>query len=166
MEAKKRVHVFPMNRNKKKGERLEPLLQVLVDNRITIREIGEAISIPRQTVNMWIVKDDILLSNLEKIADVLNYNLKWEMRKRPLIEGEEPDVVYQRETDPNKKRLYAVYQGTYKQFGSLAELQRIIGIPRQTIQRWLDRDDIKLSHLQMISDAFDYDFIWWLEKKE
>ncbi len=78
MENEKTVKKGRRNR-KRRDTRLEKLSQAIYLSGITQEEIADQIPISRQNFGRWFKLDDIKLSNLEKIAEIIGCELKWDI---------------------------------------------------------------------------------------
>lgn len=74
-----RRHIFP---GRKKGERLRPVFDKLVDANMSISELGRLCGIPKQTLSSRFIADDCRLSELEKMAAALGYDVRLTFFKR------------------------------------------------------------------------------------
>lgn len=78
MENEKTVKKGRRNR-KRRDTRLEKLSQAIYLSGMTQEEIADQIPISRQNFGRWFKLDDIKLSNLEKIAEIIGCELKWDI---------------------------------------------------------------------------------------
>jgi len=70
---------------------LNPVLRHMLDSHTTISEIAEAAGINRHWLRLFFTFDDCLLSDMEKIAEVMGYGFKWEwVKKRRSKRGDIP----------------------------------------------------------------------------
>lgn len=65
-----------------RGERLKPILHVLLEENITIAQLAEKCEITRQGMNLRFTKDDCNLTDMEKMAEVLGYDFNWTFTKK------------------------------------------------------------------------------------
>ena len=67
-------------RNKRRVDtRLAKLSQAIYMAGITQEVIADQLNLSRQNLGRWFKLDDIKLSNLEKIAEIIGYELHWEL---------------------------------------------------------------------------------------
>lgn len=78
MENEKTVKKGRRNR-KRRDTRLEKLSQAIYLSGMTQEEIADQFPISRQNFGRWFKLDDIKLSNLEKIAEIIGCELKWDI---------------------------------------------------------------------------------------
>ena len=76
-------HVFP---GKKKGLRLRPLFDKLVDQNMSISELARRGGIAKQSMSTRFAVDDCRVSDLEQMAEAVGCKLVWKLEP---IEEEE-----------------------------------------------------------------------------
>ena len=67
-------HVFP---GKKKGSRLRPLFDVLVDENMSISELARRCGMAKQSMSTRFAVDDCRVSDMEQMAEALGYKFVW-----------------------------------------------------------------------------------------
>lgn len=72
----------PINMTRKGGKRLRPILDCLLDESVSIAELGNRIGLTRQSLNRWFIIDDAKLTQLESVAEALGYELRWGFVKK------------------------------------------------------------------------------------
>lgn len=67
---------------KKKGWRLRPVFDILIDENISISELARRCGMAKQSMSARFCVDDCRLSEFEKMVDALGYELKMEIKKK------------------------------------------------------------------------------------
>ena len=80
--VKKVTRTVPINMTRKGGKRLRPILDCLLDESVSIAELGSRIGLSRQSLNRWFIIDDAKLTQLESVAEALGYELEWRFVKK------------------------------------------------------------------------------------
>ena len=81
-EAPKLKTRMPFSPGAKKGSRLRPVFNYLMDENVSLSELGRRIGLSRQSMSTRFAVDDCKVSDMEKMADALGYEFIWSFRKK------------------------------------------------------------------------------------
>ena len=81
-EASKSRTRMPFSPGAKKGRRLRPVFNYLMDENVSLSELGRRIGLSRQSMSTRFAVDDCKVSDMEKMADALGYEFVWSFRKK------------------------------------------------------------------------------------
>jgi len=73
---------MPFSPGTKKGARLRPVFDFLMDENVSLSELGRRVGISRQSMSTRFAVDDCKMSDMEKMADALGYDFEWTFKKR------------------------------------------------------------------------------------
>ena len=73
---------MPFSPGTKKGARLRPVFDYLMDENVSLSELGRRVGISRQSMSTRFAVDDCKMSDMEKMADALGYDFEWTFKKR------------------------------------------------------------------------------------
>ena len=73
---------LPFSPGTKKGARLRPVFDFLMDENVSLSELGRRVGISRQSMSTRFAVDDCKMSDMEKMADALGYDFEWTFKKR------------------------------------------------------------------------------------
>ena len=73
---------MPFSPGAKKGARLRPVFDYLMDENVSLSELGRRVGISRQSMSTRFAVDDCKVSDMEKMADALGYDFVWSFKKR------------------------------------------------------------------------------------
>lgn len=73
---------MPFSPGAKKGSRLRPVFNYLMDENVSLSELGRRIGLSRQSMSTRFAVDDCKVSDMEKMADALGYEFVWSFRKK------------------------------------------------------------------------------------
>lgn len=72
-------HILP---GKKKGTRLRPIFDILVDENLSISELARRCGMAKQSMSTRFAVDDCRISDLEKMADALGFDARIVLEKK------------------------------------------------------------------------------------
>ena len=73
---------LPFSPGTKKGSRLRPVFDYLMDENVSLSELGRRVGISRQSMSTRFATDDCKVSDMEKMADALGYDFVWSFKKK------------------------------------------------------------------------------------
>ena len=73
---------FPVTPKLRKGTRLRPVIDVMMDENITVSEFANRVGITKQAMSYRFYRDDVYLSAMEKMAEAIGYEFVWSFRKK------------------------------------------------------------------------------------
>ena len=73
---------MPFSPGTKKGYRLRPIFDYLMDENVSLSELGRRVGISRQSMSTRFAVDDCKMSDMEKMADALGYEFQWTFKKK------------------------------------------------------------------------------------
>ena len=81
-EAPKSRTRMPFSPGAKKGSRLRPVFNYLMDENVSLSELGRRIGLSRQSMSTRFAVDDCKVSDMEKMAEALGYEFIWTFSKK------------------------------------------------------------------------------------
>lgn len=66
----------------KKGFRLRPVFDYLMDENVSLAELARRVGISRQSMSTRFAVDDCKVSDMEKMASALGYEFEWTFKKK------------------------------------------------------------------------------------
>lgn len=81
-EGRKLRPRLPFSPGTKKGYRLRPIFDYLMDENVSLSELGRRVGISRQSMSTRFAVDDCKMSDMEKMADALGYEFQWTFKKK------------------------------------------------------------------------------------
>ena len=82
VEKQKGKDRMPFSPGTKKGVRLRPLFNYLMDENVSLSELGRRVGISRQSMSTRFAVDDCKVSDMEKMAEALGYEFVWSFKKK------------------------------------------------------------------------------------
>lgn len=73
---------LPFSPGTKKGYRLRPVFDYLMDENVSLSELGRRVGISRQSMSTRFATDDCKVSDMEKMAEALGYEFVWSFKKK------------------------------------------------------------------------------------
>lgn len=73
---------MPFSPGTKKGFRLRPVFDFLMDENVSLSELGRRVGISRQSMSTRFAVDDCKMSDMEKMAEALGYEFQWTFKKK------------------------------------------------------------------------------------
>ncbi len=73
----------PFSPGTKKGFRLRPVFDYLMDENVSLAELARRVGISRQSMSTRFAVDDCKVSDMEKMAEAMGYEFVWSFRKKP-----------------------------------------------------------------------------------
>ena len=73
---------MPFSPGTKKGFRLRPVFDYLMDENVSLSELGRRVGISRQSMSTRFAVDDCKVSDMEKMAEALGYEFVWSFKKK------------------------------------------------------------------------------------
>lgn len=73
---------LPFSPGTKKGYRLRPVFDYLMDENVSLSELGRRVGISRQSMSTRFAVDDCKMSDMEKMAEALGYEFQWTFKKK------------------------------------------------------------------------------------
>ena len=73
---------LPCSPGAKKGYRLRPVFDYLMDENVSLSELGRRVGISRQSMSTRFAVDDCKMSDMEKMAEALGYEFVWSFKKK------------------------------------------------------------------------------------
>lgn len=82
--SKRRVvhRTVPFSPALKKGTRLRSILILMMDDNVSISELGRRVGITRQSMSARFALDDCKVSDMEKMAEALGCEFVWSFKKK------------------------------------------------------------------------------------
>ena len=80
-ETQKSRARLPFSPGTKKGYRLRPVFDYLMDENVSLSELGRRVGISRQSMSTRFAVDDCKVSDMEKMAEALGYEFQWTFKK-------------------------------------------------------------------------------------
>lgn len=81
IKEEKNMHKAQTNTSTPTSSRMRPVINLLLNESVSLSEIAERIGISRATVSRWLAADDTRLSYLEELGKSLGYHLEWRFVK-------------------------------------------------------------------------------------
>ena len=81
-ETQKSRARLPFSPGTKKGYRLRPVFDYLMDENVSLSELGRRVGISRQSMSTRFAVDDCKVSDMEKMAEALGYEFQWTFKKK------------------------------------------------------------------------------------
>lgn len=76
---------MPFSPGTKKGARLRPVFDYLMDENVSLSELGRRVGISRQSMSTRFAVDDCKVSDMEKMAEALGYEFVWSFKKKAQV---------------------------------------------------------------------------------
>lgn len=73
---------MPFSPGAKKGSRLRPVFNYLMDENVSLSELGRRVGISRQSMSTRFAVDDCKVSDMEKMAEAIGYEFVWSFKKK------------------------------------------------------------------------------------
>ena len=152
-------------------KRLEFFSAFIDANQFSQEQISKALKIAPSSVCRWFIIDDVKISRIFEVAELLGYNFL------PCIYPKGQNVINDKYVNFTRQ-LYCNDDGNIKmnrtfflKFNldraniTLKEIASKIGVEYASINRWFIIDDIAVSRIIQICEALDWDIEFRFEKK-
>lgn len=145
-------------------KRLQFLLNIMVANNISKYELARIMGTSPQNIFKYLQRDDMKLSYAQKIMSELGY----ELRVRLYKEGDKSrKVMHDLEKLYGKDgvhRIAFLAVALYENGISKRDVAQRLGLNPSGVFRWFSVDDIAISHIYAIAEAYGFEFIFEGEK--
>lgn len=133
---------------------VRPFYEFMTQMGLSTKTVAEAIGITPTGVRRWLQVDDMMVSNLYKVADAYGYDIKIKLVPLKKENTEDSGIEIQMGNRPTK-RLGFIDVAMKQSRVPRSELAARLGITPAGMRFWMHNDDTFMSWIYKVAEALD-----------
>lgn len=141
-------------RTKREVKNLRFLVDFMDETQMTTTDLASKIGLSRQSVFLWIRKDNCKMSSLYELFDKCGYNLTVSLDKSGKKETQYVDWEIGVTTPPGEKRLSFLADAIEKYRIFKVDIANKVDVTPSTLYMWFKNDDCFIDQIVQIAECF------------
>jgi DNA-binding XRE family transcriptional regulator len=138
-----------------KARNLRFLVDFMKAAGVTTNQAAQLMGVSRQAVHHWFVKDDMKVSQIQRLLELCGYRIEFELQKETAVSSLPVRVTMSVVNPAGPQRLAFLKTALDRHDVSRDDLSTRLGVGKATLYNWFKADDCFLSYVYAIAVAED-----------
>ena len=138
-----------------KARNLRFLVDFMKAAGVTTNQAAQLMGVSRQAVHHWFVKDDMKVSQIQRLLELCGYRIEFELQKETAVSSLPVRVTMSVVNPSGPQRLAFLKNALDRHDVSRDDLATRLGVGKATLYNWFKADDCFLSYVYAIAVAED-----------
>jgi DNA-binding XRE family transcriptional regulator len=138
-----------------KARNLRFLVDFMKAAGVTTNQAAQLMGVSRQAVHHWFVKDDMKVSQIQRLLELCGYRIEFELQKETAVSSLPVRVTMSVVNPSGPQRLAFLKTALDRHDVSRDDLATRLGVGKATLYNWFKADDCFLSYVYAIAVAED-----------
>ena len=138
-----------------KARNLRFLVDFMKAAGVTTNQAAQLMGVSRQAVHHWFVKDDMKVSQIQRLLELCGYRIEFELQKETAVSSLPVRVTMSVVNPAGPQRLAFLKNALDRHDVVRDDLAARLGVGKATLYNWFKADDCFLSYVYAIAVAED-----------
>ena len=136
-----------------KARNLRFLVDFMKAAGVTTNQTAQLMGVSRQAVHHWFVKDDMKVSQIQRLLELCGYRIEFELQKETAVSSLPVRVTMSVVNPAGPQRLAFLKTALDRHDVARDDLATRLGVGKATLYNWFKADDCFLSYVYAIAVA-------------